>query len=405
MKRSIKLTALIACLFIHQLINAQWPQWRGQFRDGTSSETNLLKTWPPYGPKLIWTSDTLGDGFSSAIIQDKVIYATGKRDTVEIMTALDMNGNLIWQKKIGKASKEDWPQSRSTPTFYKGKLYSVTVLGEIACMDSKTGALDWKISIPKNFGGVSYGGDKEFCESSLVVDDKVIISPCGKNTTLAALNYATGETVWTTESLADTNGFVSPVLIQGKDIKLIVTSTRKHILAVDVNTGKIVWNEKTSSSYDYIPLPIDKKVYFSNSRGNGKLLNIGDDLNSFTFQWYDTVKVSSMAGTVRIGNHIYGSFLNKKGLFCLDLETGKIVSINKEISYAIPIVADGMLYAYEAQSCRVCLIKPNGDNTDLISSFKTKSGKGPNIAHLSMAEGTLFVRHGKSLMAYDVKQQ
>jgi outer membrane protein assembly factor BamB len=395
-----KIVFSIVCFFVFQLSSAQWPQWRGQLKDGASSETNLLKEWPPYGPKLIWTSDTLGEGFSSAIIQDKIIYTTGKRDSVEIMSAFDFTGKLLWQKVFGKALKKgDWPESRSTPTLYNGKLYATTVAGDIACVDSKTGAIDWKINILEKFEGVSnYNG---FGESPLVADDKVILSPCGIKTTLIALNRLTGETIWTSESVRDTNQYVSPILIQDKEKKIIITSANKNILAFDFMTGKIIWKYKTSTNV--VPLPYNKQVYFSAYNG-GKMLSLNDDMNNITVLWSDTAKSNFMGGPVRLGDRIYCTMGQGKGLFCIDWKTGKILSVNKEINGANLLVADGMIYGYEERSGRVFLIKPNGDNTDLVSSFKIKTGKGPNLAHLSIADGTLFIRHGKYLMAYDVKQ-
>lgn len=398
-----KLAATLAGLFFLQLLNAQWPQWCGQQRDGASMESNLLKEWPVTGPKLIWTSDTIGDGFSSAIIQDNVIYTTGNIDSAEVMTAIDLNGKLIWQQEIGKSGKENCG-SYSTPTIYRGMLFAVTVPGDISCVNSKTGQLEWKINIHNKFGGVGNGRwGKQFCESPLVIDDKVIITPCGKNTTLAALNSNNGEIIWTSESLSDTASYVSPVLIEGAGKKLIVTRTKKNVLALDLNTGKIIWKEKTSG-YGYIPFPVNKQVYFSNSDGLGKKLTISEDLSNFNFQWTDSVKVDPMCGQVRLGNRIYGILGNTNGLFCMDWETGKILSINKGISQANLIVADGMIFGYESQNGRVFIVKPNGDNTELISSFKVKSGEGPHLAHMSIANGMLFIRHGKYLMAYDVKQ-
>jgi hypothetical protein len=33
---------------------ADWPQYRGQQRNGHSAETGLLREWPQEGPKLLW---------------------------------------------------------------------------------------------------------------------------------------------------------------------------------------------------------------------------------------------------------------------------------------------------------------------------------------------------------------
>src|SRR6185295_6373654 len=42
-----------------------WPQWRGPLRDGVSTETGLLSSWPAAGPPLVWSAKGLGRGFSS----------------------------------------------------------------------------------------------------------------------------------------------------------------------------------------------------------------------------------------------------------------------------------------------------------------------------------------------------
>ena len=41
-----------------------WPQFRGPGRDGVSRETGLLKSWPEGGPRLLWSTDKLGIGYS-----------------------------------------------------------------------------------------------------------------------------------------------------------------------------------------------------------------------------------------------------------------------------------------------------------------------------------------------------
>ena len=42
---------------------ADWPQYRGPRRDGVSTETGLLRSWPEAGPAVVWRQP-IGDGFS-----------------------------------------------------------------------------------------------------------------------------------------------------------------------------------------------------------------------------------------------------------------------------------------------------------------------------------------------------
>jgi outer membrane protein assembly factor BamB len=397
----------VSIIFFISVINAsaQWPQWRGPLRDGISKETNLLKVWPAEGPKFAWSSDTVGDGFSSTSIQDETVYTTGKRDSIEILTALDLKGNLKWQRVIGRASKDkDWPQSRCTPTVYKNKVYAITVLGDIACVDSKSGKIDWKMTAYEKFDGKGYnleaGG---IAESPLVVDDKLIITPCGHTTTMVALNRLTGNTIWKSESVHDTTAFTSPVLFPVKNKKTIFTSTKKNDLIVDYNTGKIIWKDKNISGF--IPVVNNNQIYFTGAyKKGGTLCSWNDQLSKRAVVWQDTVSANQIGGAVLLNGKIVVSG-NSRGLVCLDLKTGKILSHYDRISYCNLIVADNMIYCYEDQHGRVCLFKLEGNNLELVSSFKIIAGSGPRVAHMAIANGLLFIRHGKVLMAYNLRQQ
>ena len=52
---------------------AEWPQYRGPSRDGTSPETGILASWPDDGPAVIWKR-SIGTGFSGLSVADGRIY-------------------------------------------------------------------------------------------------------------------------------------------------------------------------------------------------------------------------------------------------------------------------------------------------------------------------------------------
>jgi len=58
-------------------IPAEWPQWRGAKRDGISTETGLLKQWPPDGPTRVWKINGLGNGYSTVAITKGRIFTMG----------------------------------------------------------------------------------------------------------------------------------------------------------------------------------------------------------------------------------------------------------------------------------------------------------------------------------------
>lgn len=404
--RFISCPTVISLLFLLSVSNtfAQWPQWRGPNRDGICTETNLLKVWPLEGPKVVWSVNTLGDGFSSTAIQDQMVYTIGKSDSVEILTAMDLNGNMKWQKPFGRASQDkSWPQSRTTPTVYKDKVYAISVMGDVACFDCKSGNIDWKMPAFEKFDGKgNLNPSNGIAESPLIVDDKLIITPCGNTTTMVALNRLTGETIWKSESLQDTTWFTSPVLITNDNKQVIFTSTKNYDLIVDNKTGKIIWKDKHISGM--VPQIIKDQIYFTGEYFHGgALCNWNEDLKKLDVIWKDTLKANPLGGSVLFEDKIIVSG-NSKGIFCIDPNTGKVVSQFDRINYCTFLVADNMLYCYEDKTGRLGLLKMNGNDLELVSSFKITLGNGPRIAHLAISNGLLFVRRGEVLMAYDVKQ-
>jgi len=62
-----------------------------------------------------------------------------------------------------------------------------------------------------------------------------------------------------------------------------------------------------------------------------------------------------------------------------------------------------LLYIYDERSGNVGLVKANPEKFDLISSFKISKGSGPYWAHPVIHNGKLYIRHGKVLMAFNIK--
>ena len=405
MKNQLYCQLLLFFLFVlgvTESINAQWPQWRGVNRDGICTEENLLKEWPVSGPRRIWAVNSVGDGFTSAIVGENTVFTVGKIDSLEYLTAIDFTGKVLWQQAFGRAHKGEWPESRCTPTYYKNKLYAFTGYGDFACLDSKTGSILWRFNSTEKFGAV---GNPEFafCESPLVVEDKVILTTAGNQTTLVALNYLNGETVWKSESLSDTCDYVSPVFIEYKDKKIIFAGTRKYFFAADLSTGKIFF--KTNSLPGIIPTLVNKTSIYCNDGQRGKLFSYNPDNNDFSFTWCDSVPGSYMGGAVAIGDQIFGTNRNAAmGFHCIDRNTGKLVFSNKTIKESSLIATKDRIYSYDGNNGKVYLLKPNGTNVDVAGSFRVTIGSGPCLAHMSIAKGMLFIRHGKVLMAYDIRQ-
>ena len=112
---------------------SQLYEWRGPDRSGIYNESGLLKKWPDGGPKLLWESDKMGDGYSSATVTDDAIYITGRIDSSDVLTCMTPDGKVKWKTVYGKAWMTNHTGSRCTPTYYNGSIFLVSGSGDIVC--------------------------------------------------------------------------------------------------------------------------------------------------------------------------------------------------------------------------------------------------------------------------------
>jgi outer membrane protein assembly factor BamB len=78
-----------------------WPQFRGPLRDGKSSETGLVRSFGPAGPKELWRLP-IGVGFSSISAVSDRLYTMDAEGETEYAVALDAGtGRVLWRVEIG----------------------------------------------------------------------------------------------------------------------------------------------------------------------------------------------------------------------------------------------------------------------------------------------------------------
>jgi len=414
MKRLIFL--IIFIVLIHQTHYSQIiSEWRGPDRTGVYNETGLLKKWPEKGPQLIWSVKNLAKGNSSVAVGKDKLYLTGTSGDKEILIALDMKGNKLWETTYGRAWTESFPESRCTPTIDGDKIYVTSGVLDAACIDAATGKLIWSEKVNEKFEGAFGRWGK--AESPIVLGDKVFFTPGGNKTTMVALNKLTGQTLWSSESLADNSSYVSPLIINQNGNQYIIAVTEKFVAAFSPASGKIIWKfdyGEYALPPDYTnintntPLYFKGKIFVTNGYDHTSvMLTLSDDGTKVTLAWSDKTLDTHHGGDVKIGDYIYGSnwLNNSKGHWvCLNWNTGKVMYETDWMTKGQIIAAEGFLYCYEEKSGNIALVRATPEKFDLVSSFKVPMGSGPHWSHPVIQNGLLYIRHGDALMAYDIKE-
>lgn len=414
MKKSF---VLIITIVISQISFTQESQWRGPDRNGIFPDQGLLNTWPESGPEMILKVEDLGMGYSAPILHNGIIYITGRKDTMEYLSAVDLNGTIKYQVQFGSSWNQSFPESRSTPTIDGDKIYVISGMGEVACLKVDDGSLIWKVDANGLFEGSLHRWG--VAESPLIVDDKIIYTVGGEKTSVIALNKNTGEEVWQSESVGGTRTYVSPALYEHNEHQLILAVTEFHIMGIKPENGQFAWSiefplpEGTPARRGGIApnTPIMKADEIFISKGYdmlGIMLKLGPEITDVRELWRTSVLDTHHGHYVLVDNYIYGSNWenNSQGNWvCLDWETGEVQYEEKWKTKGSIIWADEKLYCYEERSGNIALVNPTPEKFDVVSSFKIEHGSGPHWAHPYISDKKLLIRHGKVLMVFDIAEK
>ena len=400
--------------------SADWPQWRGPERNGTSPETGLLKQWPAGGPKLLWQVNDIGDGYSTPVVVGTRIYLMSNRDLEnEFVAALSaQDGKVIWTQRVGKVGNPNqnppYPKARSTPTVDGNFLYALGSDGDIACLETKTGKIRWSKNIRTEFGGKP--GEWAYAESPLVDGDVVVVTPGGAEATMVALDKKTGALIWKSAVPGgDDAGYASAIVVQGGGRKQYVQLLSKGIVGVDAKTGQFLWRyaeaAKGPAQY-FTPIARGEYVYGGALGVGGGLVRLKPDGNGVAAEQVYFIRglPNGIGGAVVVGDHIYGTEVGQQ-LVAAEFTTGKVKWKSGDFGWGSVAAADGHLYFHFINGDMVLVeaspeaYREKGRFTPPNQPKKKQVGQFPEgaFAYPVIANGRLYIRDLGTLWAYDIK--
>ena len=329
-----------------------WTGFLGPTRNGVSTETQLLKTWPKTGPAKVWEL-AAGDGYASPAIRHPYLvypHRVGNSVLVECLHA--ETGQQFWQHKFATAYRDRLGYSsgpRSTPVIDGNRVYIYSAEGFLICLELATGRKIWKRDLSTEFGVPQ--GFFGAVGSPLLVGDRLVINvgkvggPC-----VAAFHTLTGKLVWVSGKKWG-SGYASPrlVTIHGKQRVLVFAGGESRpptggLLLIDPSNGKLElefpWRSRKYESVNAsCPLVVGgNRIFVSASYQTGTvLLEVGKDLASHKIVW-KMVDAEHNTEPDQLGLH-WGTPLIKDGylygfdgrnepdasLVCVDLKSGKVL--------------------------------------------------------------------------------
>jgi outer membrane protein assembly factor BamB len=248
-------------------------------------------------------------------------------------TALDRQGNPIWQKKISDFVTHQG--FGASPAVYQSLvLFSADHKGggAIAALDRATGDLVWKKARPS----------KPNYTSPIVLHaagrDQLVFTGCDL---VSGFNPLTGEKLWEVEG-ATTECVTSTVT----DGKLVFTSggyPRNHVSAVRADgSGKIVWDHPLRV---YVPSMLVREGHLYGVTDAGVAMCWKSDTGSEI--WRSRLQEEFTASPVMVGDKIFAT--SEKGttyLFKADPKESELVAENQlgDDVFASPAICGGRIY-------------------------------------------------------------
>jgi len=400
-----------------------WPQFHGPHRDNICTETGLLQEWPEGGPKLLWTLEGLGRGYSTVSIAQGRLYTMGDRPTeggeAQFVLAFDLaTRKELWATRIGPPHRDGGP--RCTPTVDGDRVYAIGTDGDLACLDAVTGRVLWSKNFARDFGGKMMSIWR-YSESPLVDGEKLVCTPGGKDALLVALDKKTGETIWRCQpgdlgpSGADGAGYASIMPAEIHGVRQYITLVGRGAVGVDAATGRLLWHyNRIANRVANISNPVirGEYVFVSTAYRTGcALLRIKRDGKTWSAEevyFHDANTFSNHhGGMVLVGDYLYaGDGQNRGAPICIEFLTGKVMWKEQPVDRgsAAVLYADNRLY-FRYEGGTVALIAPDPQQFRLISQFRPAVVDGPAWPHPVICDGKLYLRAHTVLMCYDIKNK
>lgn len=378
-----------------------WPQYRGAGRDGISSETGLDLTWGESGPAELWRVE-LGSGYSGMAVAGGRLFTLYGQDSREKLGAFDAaTGKLLWSFDLDRERFDNFGNGpRSTPAVSGGMVYALGAQGKLAAVDAATGEVRWKHDLVQEFGAkVPQWG---VASSPALEGEKLLLAVGAPGSSLMAFDKKTGKVLWASGD--DPPGYSTAMVADLGGVRQAVFMTGVSAVSARLSDGKILWRIPWKTSYQVnaaMPLfvPPDR-VFLSSGYDQGsalyKVSAKGEEVSADEV-WASKVMKNHFNSSVRVGRYVYG--FDNGILKCIDSQTGDEMWKARGYAKGSLLVADGHLIVLgEKGQLGVVEVTPEAfREKERFEVLHAKTWTMPTLA-----DGRLFVRSERELVAYDL---
>ena len=386
---------------------AAWNQWRGPARDGSWKGDKWPKDFSNLKEK--WRLP-LGASYSGPVTNGKLVFTTESKDRqFELAHGVDAaTGKLVWTAQwegyqgvpFFAIRNGDW--IRSTPAVDGDTVYVSGMKDVFVALDAASGKERWRMDFPKDLKAStqSFG---YVC--SPLVDGGAVYTHAGAG--FCKLDRKTGKVIW--RSLDDGGGmmggsFSSPVLATLCGQRQAVVQGRTELFGLNPDNGTVLWSQPVKAFRGmniFTPVVKDNRIFTSAYDGSSQAWDVSKEAGLKTKLAWEHKSEGYMSTPVLIDGKVYMHQRNRR-FTCLDLATGKQLWVSdRKFGEYWSMIHDGERILALDQDGTVFLIRANPEKLEILAEKKLT--KEECWAHLAVADGTLYIRELKALVAYEWK--
>lgn len=373
-----------------------WSGFRGPQRDSTVHGVRIKTDWAATPPVELWRRP-VGPAWSSFAVQDGRLYTQEQRGEEEVVSCHDLKtGKPVWRHSDNARFYESngGAGPRATPTLSNGRVYTQGATGIVNALDAATGNVVWTRNSVADSGAKVPGWG--ISGSPLIVNDLVVVAASGN---LVAYELATGKQRWL--GPAGGSGYSSPQLMTINGVPQIVLLRSTGVTSVSVADGKLLWE------HQWPGVPIVQPAVASNgdllisvSESSGlRRLAVGQGSGGWNVQERWTSEDINPWFNDFVVHKGYAFGFDGSSLVCVNLEDGKLKWKGKRYGYGqLVLLPDQDVLIVLSEQGELALAKATADQFTELAHFSALEGKTWN--HPVLIGDLLLVRNDHEMAAF-----
>ena len=372
---------------------SEWRTWRGPNSNGITEDQNPPIKWSA-DENVVWKTRVPGMGHASpTIVGDKILLATADEaaGTQSVLAFNRETGEKLWETEVHSgnlASKIHKKNTHASQTVVSDGTHAFAVFWNggnvwVTALDLE-GEKVWQeqVGVFKSEFNFGFGTSPNFQDGKLFVTCE-----SNKEAFIAALDPASGEELYRIQRPKSTSYSV-PVIAEVAGKRQLLTSGAQQVASYDPENGEELWTAPADWKVSCGTLVWDGDLVFaSGGYPAQQTLAVRAD-GSGDVVWSNSVKVYEQSMIV-VDGYLYGQA--EKGIvYCWRCSDGKEMwkARTKGPESASPVLAGGHLY-FTSEHGTTFVIKPNPEEFELVAQNQLGN---ISFASMTMLDNRIYTR-------------